>query len=129
MGGFPYAKRARLPSDAYSNRENVFHVVSRAAPGTRPFVGPVGRLVWTRLRSDCDREEAVVSAACLMPDHLHLIVAPGTTNLVSWIGTLKSSTTRCGLAVGGPRALWQPSFYDRRLRDALEVKAALEYVC
>jgi hypothetical protein len=49
-------------------------------------------------------------------------------DLVTWIGALKSFTTRAAWRTGWRGALWQPSFWDRRLRDRQEVEDTVAYV-
>ncbi len=48
----------------------ILHLVSRALPGHEPFVGEAGWRFWSRVRDAFP--EAL--AACLMPNHLHLLV-------------------------------------------------------
>src|SRR4029077_621590 len=66
-------------------------------------------------------------AACLMPDHLHLACRPGAIGLTRWIGAMKSLSTRASWSARWRGVLWQPSFYDRRIRDA-EVEQTLKYI-
>jgi REP element-mobilizing transposase RayT len=40
----------------------------------------------------------------------------------------KSYTTRISKDFRPQRSLWQPSFYDRRIRDEAEFEAAVAYV-
>ena len=56
-------------------------------------------------------------AACLMPDHLHLVVAPQECDLVWALQQWKSWTTRRLHALGWRGPVWQRSFYDHVLRS------------
>jgi REP element-mobilizing transposase RayT len=67
-------------------------------------------------------------AACLMPDHLHAVVSPCERDIVKWANGFKSYSTRLNWDGDGRPALWQPGFYDRRIRDEAEFRTAVEYV-
>jgi putative transposase len=64
----------------------------------------------------------------LMPDHLHLLLTPLVT-LERSLQLIKggfSFRARKELGFGGE--IWQPSFYDRRVRDWQEYGAFREYI-
>ncbi len=123
----PFARVVRLPNDAYLNEEAVFHIVARAFPHTTPFVDSLANEVWGAILG-LDRNDGIVPrAACLMPDHVHLILSPGAIDLRQALASFKAYTTT--LARGhGVRPLWQPSYFDRRLRDDTEVQNAIRYL-
>jgi putative transposase len=129
MGGFPFSRQIRLAADAYGNGEHVFHLTFRALPGTRPF-GRValGEAVWKLVLEQQDRKRVRTIAACLMPDHLHILLKPADLDVVSWVREFKSHTTRVAWRHGLRGALWQPSFYDRRIRDDEEFERTLWYI-
>jgi REP element-mobilizing transposase RayT len=77
-----------------------------------------GRLT---LRTEC-------YAVCLMPDHVHLLVAPRGCDLVWALQQWKSWTTRRLHALGWRGPAWQRSFYDHALRGQEDVKAAALYI-
>jgi putative transposase len=105
----------------------MFHVTFRAAPGTSPFENELGNAVWDSLLRESADPAVSVLAACLMPDHLHLLVAPADGDLLAWLARLKSLTTRAAWAHGFKGALWQPRFHDRAVR-AEEAGGVLAYV-
>jgi putative transposase len=121
-------KRIRLPLDAYGNAEAIFHVVFRAMPETSPFVDDLGDRVWKLLMNELTDSRIRLRAACLMPDHLHSIVSPVDRDIVKWVNGFKSYSTRVNWNRNGRPALWQPGFYDRRIRDEAEFRTAVEYV-
>jgi REP element-mobilizing transposase RayT len=123
----PFPRHPRLPADAYVNREATFHIVMRAFPETTPFTGPLRDAIWAFLAQMDSRPDLVPIAACLMPDHLHLLAKPGVADLRDRIAAVKSYTT----TLARPftiRRLWQPSFYDHRIRDEQEFESVLHYV-
>ncbi len=62
-----------------------------------------------------------------MPDHLHLILSPGAADLRTTLANFKSYTTTIARRFDTHR-LWQPSSFDRRLRDDAELQNALRYL-
>ncbi|MCC7365718.1 MAG: transposase [Dehalococcoidia bacterium] len=113
-----YRRPIRLPPEVYGNPANVFHVVIRAFPGQSPFERPeVAGATWGLLDEEARRDSVVMAAACLMPDHLHLLLRPNRGSLVSWVGAFKSVSTRRVWQTGYRGRLWQPSFWDRCLRE------------
>jgi REP element-mobilizing transposase RayT len=123
----PLPRHSRLPADAYVNREATFHIVIKAFPDTAPFTGPLRVPIWAFLAQIDSREDLVPIALCLMPDHLHLLAKPGGADLRDRIAAVKSYAITLARPFG-TRRLWQPSFYDRRIRDEHEFENVLHYV-
>lgn len=122
-------KTIRLPHDAYGNTEAAFHLVIRAMPNTVPFQDhALGDAVWAIVEQQNSRTAVHLHAACLMPDHLHIVISPGSQSLITWANSFKSFTTRISWNFQPNSTLWQPSYYDRRLRDEAEFESALSYV-
>lgn len=124
-----FPKTIRLPHEAYSNTDAVFHVVVSALPGMTPFEDTaLGDVVWAVVLGEESRTAVKVSAACLMPDHLHVLVSPRDKSIIRWMNDFKSLTTQISKGFRPQRFLWHPSFYDRRLRDVAEFESAMGYV-
>ena len=124
----PFPKSIRLPAEAYAQSGRVFHVVIRARPGIVPFRdAALADEIWTVVCAQTGRGQVDILAACLMPDHLHLMLAVVDGNLVKWAESFKRFTTRQAWRHGVHGALWQPSFYDRELRDR-EFEQVLAYI-
>jgi putative transposase len=63
-------------------------------------------------------------AVCLMPDHLHLLLELGSCPLASVVQRIKGCSSRaCGIG-----RLWQPNYFDRRLRREDDLGTAIRYV-
>jgi REP element-mobilizing transposase RayT len=122
-----FPKRHRLSPDAYADRSATFHLTLRAFPGTTPFSGNLGQDAWNTLLQQTVERRVQIHAACLMPDHLHLVVSPGSDEIVHWVGRFKSYTTHLARLRGWRGKLWQPSFHDRALREG-EFDGVVEYV-
>ena len=129
MGGVPFPRKIRLPDDAYLNPEHVFHIVIHATPRKVPFQDQaIGDAVWATCLEATSRGAVHILAACLMPDHLHVVAKPATSSVTRWVNAFKSYSTTKAWMAGWNGVLWQPSFFDRRLRDQEEFDAAIAYV-
>ena len=64
----------------------------------------------------------------VMPDHFHLLITP-QESLERAMQLIKGGFSfRAKREVGFSHEIWQPSFYDRRVRDAEEYFAFREYI-
>jgi putative transposase len=64
----------------------------------------------------------------LMPDHFHLLITP-RESLERAMQLIKGGFSfRAKRELGFMHEIWQPSFYDRRVRDAGEYFAFREYI-
>lgn len=65
----------------------------------------------------------------LMPDHFHLIITPMGITLERSLQFIKGGYSfRVGKGHGMRRDVWQPSFVDRRIRDAREYERYRDYI-
>jgi REP element-mobilizing transposase RayT len=63
-----------------------------------------------------------------MPDHLHLLISPTETDLVTLLNAWKSYTTNLLHKTGITGPIWQRSFYDHALRGEESVNDVAQYV-
>ena len=122
-----FRKSIRLHPSAYGSPDAAFHVVVRTHPEVGSLPSPVRNAVGPTITEQSSGDRIELLAACFMPDHLHLIVRPGKLDVISFLNQWKAWSTRVAWGAGHWGPLWQPSFYDRALRES-EVAQALEYV-
>jgi len=67
-------------------------------------------------------------AACLMPDHLHLLIGAENGNLVDLISRWKRFTQKIASNVNYKDKLWQRSFYDHALRRDEQINITARYI-
>ena len=67
-------------------------------------------------------------AACLMPNHLHLLLAPRDQDVILFGNTWKSWTTRLAWDHGVHGALWQPGMWDRTIRSPEDFDEVVDYI-
>jgi valyl-tRNA synthetase len=120
----------RLPHWQFGGR--TYFVTFRVArgelsPGERDLVLAACR------HFDGDRHE--LHAACVMPDHVHLILSPFRRGESDWhplpeiLHSIKSySANRVHQRRGATGQLWQDEYFDRMLRDADEFAEKIAYI-
>ncbi len=66
-------------------------------------------------------------AVCLMPGHLHWVLA-SCEELVGRVRSFKQASTRAAWTAGCAGKVWQRSFYDHVIRDQEDLQRTLAYV-
>lgn len=75
-----------------------------------------------------EQQQYLVHEFVIMPDHFHLLLTPAIT-LERAMQLIKGGFSfRARREVGFMHELWQPSYYDRRVRDVAEYVAFREYI-
>lgn len=81
------------------------------------------------LRNNAIRCQVSLLIYCFMPDHVHLLVQNGKqSDLIRFINSYKSWTTRVAWRYGFEGSVWQRSFYDHLLRDDESVERHIRYI-
>ena len=67
---------------------------------------------------------------CLMPDHLHVIVSPGESNLSlsKFLNVFKGRTTAVFRERKDLKKIWQRSAFDHVIRTEENLKGVIEYI-
>jgi REP element-mobilizing transposase RayT len=112
----------------YQDGDSVFHLTINAHPTLTQWPEGVGEMIWNSLMEQRARGDVELLAACLMPDHLHVLLKPGRTGVSRWLNVWKSWTTRLAWGTGFHGALWQPGMWDRTVRNANDFAAVIEYI-
>ncbi len=65
----------------------------------------------------------------VMPDHLHLIITPTRITLERAMQCIKGGFSfQLNTNLKVKKEVWQPSFFDRRIRDSLEYQKFKDYI-
>ncbi len=121
-------KRIRLLVEAYANPETAFHIVISAHPGVTQFSTAIVQAVWATVLEQVDAGRVQLFAACLMPDHVHLLLRPKEMDVIAFMNVWKRWSTRAAWSAGHRGPLWQPSFYDRGITHPDDFDAAAGYI-
>ncbi len=114
----PRRKRIRLLREEYEVPGRPFSITICTQHRRPLFASQVqADLVFEALLGGHLATWADLSVVCLMPDHLHVLIAPTETNLLPLLGAWKSYTTNLLHRAGVYGKVWQRSFYDHAVRE------------
>ena len=151
---FPRPRNQRLPMEHCCDPERVVFLTVRASEFSSPFAAvqtlreaaageapapemfditfnqPLCQLVLDLLKEAKETYGCYVLVACLMPDHLHWLARPRTTqaNVLTMQDRFKGKSTNKSWKLGHHGRLWQPRSFDHVLRREESVIAAAEYI-
>jgi REP element-mobilizing transposase RayT len=122
-------KNIRLSREIYETRTQMFSITICTWNRHRFFeLDGYAKRVVSSLETGPFGNETERFAYCLMPDHLHLLVAPGSGNLVDLISGWKRFTGGCLKRAGLDGPFWQRGFFDHALRREEDVRRVAEYI-
>ena len=106
-----------------------YHVVT-ATRGRRPILRSPRNAALVAGSVQFIRERALVLAFVIMPDHLHLLLAPRPNeSLPKIMQSLKGYSAR---AINECRpsasAVWQQSYYERVIRNEQQLRDTIQYI-
>ncbi len=112
-----------------ADRDRIFFVTTNLARSSAPLTP-----------SECDTMLQVIAhyrdqgafwlyAYCVMPDHMHLLLAPHNKNLVTAMRSIKSvAASRVCHARRTRGSIWQPRYFDNIIRRAKDFSEKMEYI-
>jgi putative transposase len=122
-------QRLRLVRSAYAIAGQPI-LVTICTRDRRPILAgePIARVVNKALRAAAVTVPNDLLVWCVMPDHLHVVLAPRAgADAVSWVrlfkGQVASSARQSGI-----QKLWQRGFHDRVVRSEESVASVVRYV-
>ncbi len=119
----------RLSVADYSVPGTIWHV-TLVTDRRRPYLADesICQLVIETFRFSCQKANANLLLFCVLPDHIHALIAIGRDDLVALMRNIKSWTTRQWSQGDQSRRMWQPSFYDTGVRKTEEIDALVGYI-
>ncbi len=121
--------KLRLELENYAVAGTVWHVSLPTLERRKVLVTKaVNEMVIDALQFQCLKTNSQLLLYCLMPDHIHLLLAVGDGNLVSLMRDVKTWTTRQWQRQSGERRLWQDSFHDHGIRKTEDIDALVKYI-
>ena len=125
-----FHKKIRLDKEVYAI-EGAMCFITICTEGKTPLFQneALARAFIDQLKTDAESCGVPVFAYCFMPDHLHLVVAPGIEkDIVKFVGEYKGRTTRISWGFDIKGKFWQTSFHDHFLRNEEDVRDTVMYV-
>jgi REP element-mobilizing transposase RayT len=105
-----------------------FHLTIAARPEVREIERKVRDAVWQSVLEQRSSTRIQLFAACLMPDHLHMLAGPAGTSVLAFVQQWKSWSTRLAWEQGHKGPLWQPGVWDRGIRRNEQFERVCRYV-
>jgi len=105
--------------------EFAYHLTTTCRSGFRPFSNPanaefvVGYLLEARRRDDI-----LLLAYCVMPNHMHICCIPRKSDLTKFMMNLKRNIS-FHLKLG---PIWERRFHDRRITSLDDLNNTIEYI-
>jgi len=119
-------KTIRLQRDLYQEKNQAFSITVCTYHNI-PLLKEFGGLIFQEIMGGPLSQKSDLMAVCIMPDHIHLLLAPISENLVDLIGKWKGYTTHLMWKKGYKGKVWQRSFYDHALRKDEDLIKVAEY--
>ena len=120
-------KAIRLNRDLYQERGQPFSITI-CTYNNIPLLKEFGGLIFQSITEGPLNKKSDLLAVCVMPDHIHLLLAPISENLIDLIGKWKSYTTHLIWRKGYKGRVWQRSFYDHASREEEDIIKVANYI-
>jgi putative transposase len=122
-------RRPRLTTFDYRGVHRYFLTLCTAKRHLWFANADIAEAVLSEIRNSATKHQFAILAYCFMPDHLHLLVE-GLTEDADLTRFVKNSKQRSGYAHKQrfDQALWQPSWFDRVLREEEQTHDVIRYI-
>jgi len=124
-------KNQRLDPTLYTCANRVYFITVHADRNQSPFVrADLNQLLLDVLRKEQHRQNCLVFTYCLMPDHLHYLIAPRQDGIsvLTFTDQFKGKSTNRSWTAGWHGRLWQPRCYDHIVRTDESLVAIARYI-
>ena len=119
---------AHASPEHYADPDERFHLTLKAHPRFDAWPDPVRDVIWQATLDELRLDRVHVLVACLMPNHLHLLVGPAKFDVVHFVDAFKSWTTRLAWKAGVDGAIRQPGMWDRTIRNDEDSEVVADYI-
>lgn len=126
----PQRKKHRLPAAEYRRIGSIWSLTLVVKRRQKVFAVPkVAAEALEVLLALATAKRTPLHAACIMPDHVHLIVSPSPEcSVLTFVARFKQLTWKHARARGLRRSFWQRSFWDRGVRHDAQREREVIYV-
>jgi len=107
-----------------------YHTISVTHNRQPTFADPVNAEAVLNAVRFVRKEKTFVLAYCILPDHLHLVLVPKPGfEIPQVMQSIKGFSSRTiNERLGQRGRLWQPSYYDRIIRNDVHLREVVDYV-
>ena len=124
-----YRGHQRCARIDYGNPLNAFAITICVSPRRPAFTSaPKFNAVITELTRIQSEGLLGIYVFCIMPDHVHLVANPSHKGLPHAIRMIKGRVSTWWRTNGDGRQLWQPGYFDHRIRSAEGFHEKCQYV-
>ncbi len=123
----PFPKRIRLPREAYREWGVTFHLTIDAHPEIARWPDGLCDDLWLSVLQQREADRIDLIAACLMPDHVHLLLRRGRLDIIEFLNEW-TWTTRLGRRHGLRGGIWQPGMWDVTITGERQFSAVHDYI-
>jgi putative transposase len=125
-----FANRPRLHASCYRGEQRYFLTFCTDKRSRAFAARSTVELAWREILHSADRRAFEAIAYVFMPDHVHLLVSgrDAASDLRAFVHLAKQRTAFEYARTSGLK-LWQPSYWDRVLRDEESTWAVIRYMC
>jgi REP element-mobilizing transposase RayT len=125
----PERKSIRLERSVYGTEGITFLLTIKTHDGRKLFADPrLAAFVFDSIIHGPLFKETHPFAACVMPEHTHLLLQVVYANLIDLVSDWKTYTTNALHRMGVDGQIWQRSFHDHMMRADEDLHAAAWYV-
>jgi putative transposase len=121
----------RLAPELYEQAGRVTFITICALRPASPFINePMNESAIATLRTTQAQYGCVIYTYCLMPDHLHFLIAPQNdgSSVLTFCDRFKGMTTRQSWNLNWHGKLWQRRSYDHVVRADEDLRAIAQYI-
>ncbi|MFA6170411.1 MAG: transposase [Candidatus Margulisiibacteriota bacterium] len=130
MENNPQRKMIRVKGFDYSTERPYF--ITICAKDKEPYFlnRNLNHLIIKQLLEQKKTANFKIFVYCLMPNHLHLLLAPTVEriSISNFVGAFKSKTSRLAWNFGISGKLWQKRFYDHIVRKREDLEIIGQYI-
>ncbi len=126
----PIRKRIRLETNVYAQPGMMCSITIAVQHRRRIFDTPsVASAAVDVLVRHANTTGVPIYAFCIMPDHVHLVLAPSDNrDITAFVGQFKSLVQREVWRLGISGTFWQRSYWDHFLRAEEDLNTVVAYV-
>jgi len=122
-------KNIRLPKETYETSSQIFSITICTQDRRPLFQNETwGKNLLDSLKRGPLEKQTEQYAWCLMPDHLHLLIASREGNISDILNAWKSYTAHLLKKEGLKGTCWQRGFYDHALRKEEDIQKVADYI-